>query len=140
LFWLASAFALSVVEDLVVTAYLRSANAFTNSKIVVVHHVWAGIWYALIYTINSIPDLTFCACWGIWFRILAIARNSIKEFAFFTFYFFEGAGISNERPVLSVPIAISVYESRSRNTVSVSSCLVDIPEIADSAILWSLLA
>ena len=43
LFWFASANALFVVKDLVVTANLRSANAFTYNNIEVFRHV-ANVW------------------------------------------------------------------------------------------------
>jgi len=57
LFWLASASAFLVVEDLVVTTNLRSANATIYSDIVVLHHVCAWIWFGNVLTCNSIPDL-----------------------------------------------------------------------------------
>jgi hypothetical protein len=44
LFWLASTSAFFVVEDLVVTANLRSANASIYGMIVILHHVFAWIW------------------------------------------------------------------------------------------------
>jgi hypothetical protein len=60
LFWLASANAFFVVEDLVATANLRSANAFTYCNIEVHHHV-AHLWNHQAVVFDDIPVVAFFA-------------------------------------------------------------------------------
>lgn len=133
LFWLASANAFFVVEDLVATANLRSANAFTYCNIEVHHHV-TNLWNHQAVVFDDIPVLAFIAR-GVGVYPLALASKHIPELIF-------GAGLLNQEAATEgkAPVRITCANCWGKNTVSFSTLCVNIPEIAESASLWILFA
>lgn len=134
LLWLASASAFVVVEDLVASANLRSANAFTYGNIEVLEHAWADGWDQQAVTSYDIPVETFIAR-RVGVLELAAAFVDIPELTVFAGLFIAEAATESEAPVFT---DLACFWGK--DTVSLTSDEVNIPEMALSAFLWFLFA
>ena len=133
LFWFASANALFVVKDLVVTANLRSANALTYCNIEVFRH-FTNVWLQQAIVFNDIPVVVFIAR-GIGVFKLACFSEHIPELTVLAWLLNHEAATEGKAPVITI-----IASFWGKNTVSFSSLHVNIPEMAESASLWLLFA
>lgn len=136
LLWSASADALDIVKDFVVTANLRSADAATNRNIVVVEGVRAHVDQDLALAVISIPVVVWTNSRAVRVGVNeeALAVIAGPEFARCAILFVANAVGNDEIPEVSVSTVFGVL------LAATVSDLIDVPEVATGALLRLLFA